>query len=43
MKSFITETGEKAYVPTSTEKQIYRIALRQFQSTLPESGEVIDG
>lgn len=43
MKSFITDTGEVAYVPTSAEKDIIRTALRQFQSSLPKSGEVVDG
>ena len=43
MKSFITETGEVAYVPTSSEKQIIQTALRQFQLSLPKKGEVIDG
>lgn len=42
MKSFITETGETAYVLTSSEKEIIQIALKQFQSSL-EQGEVING
>lgn len=43
MKSFITASGETAYVPTTAEKEIIRTALRQFQSSLPKSGEVVDG
>ena len=41
MKSVVLKTGEVAYVPTESEKQIFRIALRQFNSTLPliEEGE----
>ena len=43
MKSFITKSGETAYVPTDDEKQIIQTALRQFQSTLPKNGESFDG
>jgi len=43
MKSFITKSGEVAYVPTDFEVKLIRTALRQFQSTLPSKGEVIDG
>lgn len=43
MKSFITKSGETAYVPTDSEKQIIQTALRQFQLSLPKKGEVIDG
>lgn len=43
MKSFVTESGETAYVPTDSEKQIIEMALKQFQSTLPTNGEVLNG
>ena len=43
MKSFITKSGETAYVPTDSEKEIIQIALKQFQSTLSSNGEVING
>ena len=40
MKSFMTKTGEVAFVPTESELEIIRIALRQFQNSLPqERGE----
>jgi hypothetical protein len=40
MNTFITKTGEVAYVPTESEKEIIRIALRQFQNSLSRTGEV---
>ena len=43
MKSFITKSGETAYVPTDSEKEIIQTALRQFQLSLPKKGEVVDG
>lgn len=35
MRNFVLKTGEVAYVPTDSEKQIIRIALEQFKNSLP--------
>lgn len=35
MNKIMLETGEVAYIPTESEKQIFRIALRQFKNSLP--------
>lgn len=44
MKSFITKSGEIAYVPTDDELEIIQTALKQFnQLLLLEKGEVING
>lgn len=43
MKSFITGDGEKAYVPTKSEKELIQVALRQLKATLPVLGEGLDG
>ena len=42
MKSFITKSGETAYVPTDVELEIIQTALKQFHLLL-EKGEVING
>jgi len=43
MKSFITKTGEIAYVPTDFEIKLIRTALKQLHNTLPRKGEAVDG
>lgn len=46
MKSFMTKTGEVAFVPTESELEIIHIALRQFRvslwqfNSLSRNGEV---
>lgn len=43
MKSIVLKTGETAYVPTSSEKEIIELALRQLQVSLPTGGEDFNG
>lgn len=42
MKTIVLKTGETAYIPTSSEKEVIILALRNFQVSL-HKGEVIDG
>jgi len=39
MKSFITKSGETAYVPTDSEKEVIQLALKVFNNSLPKQGE----
>lgn len=41
MKSFVTKTGEVAYVLTDSEKEIVAVALRQLLGSLPSNKEVV--
>ena len=43
MKSFVTKTGETAFVPTDSEMQILNLALKHFNESLPIKGESHDG
>lgn len=43
MKTIVLSTGEVAYVPTDSEKQIFQLALKELNVVLPRRGEDLNG